>query len=272
MAYEKEHINYFVSTSVNNCFVACTERIEDTIVPGKTRTIEVRVETEINDENTNGAVSKATWQDGKGLHWATGEAAVFGLADNKGSNNNAESFTLGTDGTASFTGSVAETASKFLPYYPKVEAASGHDGDLTINFPIASIQTQTEAGKVDVSADKIALTGVHPIELGDQTSYSAAMTMQSSMVRFIIYSSKGSTDAVKSVSLTTSENAKISGLWVVVQPWNGESRAFIAGDQKSSVTVNLGTAYNLEGVTDKDDASGIYMGVCPAKPRVALMW
>lgn len=91
------------------------------------------------------------------------------------------------------------------------------------------------------------------------------MTMQSSMVRFIIYSSKGSTDAVKSVSLTTSENAKISGLWVVVQPWNGESRAFIAGDQKSSVTVNLGTAYNLEGVTGKDDASGIYMGVCPAK-------
>ena len=91
------------------------------------------------------------------------------------------------------------------------------------------------------------------------------MTMQSSMVRFIIYSSNGSTDAVKSVSLTTSENAKISGLWVVVQPWNGESRAFIAGDQKSSVTVNLGTAYNLEGVTGKDDASGIYMGVCPAK-------
>lgn len=255
-------LSALLSTTV---FVACTERIEDTIVPGKTRTIEVRVETEINDENTNGAVSKATWQDGKGLHWVTGEAAVFGLADNNGSNNNAESFTLGTDGTASFTGSVAETASKFLPYYPKVEAASGHDGDLTINFPIASIQTQTEAGKVDVSADKIALTGVHPIELGDQTSYSAAMTMQSSMVRFIIYSSNGSTDAVKSVSLTTSENAKISGLWVVVQPWNGESRAFIAGDQKSSVTVNLGTAYNLEGVTGKDDASGIYMGVCPAK-------
>lgn len=255
-------LSALLSTTV---FVACTERIEDTIVPGKTRTIEVRVETEINDENTNEAVSKATWQDGKGLHWATGEAAVFGLADNKGSNNNAESFTLGTDGTASFTGSVAEIASKFLPYYPKVGAASGHDGDLTINFPIASIQTQTEAGKVDVSADKIALTGVSPIELGAQTSYSAAMTMQSSMVRFIIYSSNGSTDAVKSVSLTTSENAKISGLWVVVQPWNGESRAFIAGDQKSSVTVNLGTAYNLEGVTGKDDASGIYMGVCPAK-------
>ena len=255
-------LSALLSTTV---FVACTERIEDTIVPGKTRTIEVRVETEINDENTNGAVSKATWQDGKGLHWATGEAAVFGLADNKGSNNNAESFTLGTNGTASFTGSVAETASKFLPYYPKVGAAVGNDGDLTINFPIASIQTQTEAGKVDVSADKIALTGVSPIELEAQTSYSAAMTMQSSMVRFIIYSSKGSTDAVKSVSLTTSENAKISGLWVVVQPWNGESRAFIAGDQKSSVTVNLGTAYNLEGVTGKDDASGIYMGVCPAK-------
>lgn len=255
-------LSALLSTTV---FVACTERIEDTIVPGKTRSIEVRVETEINDENTNGAVSKATWQDGKGLHWATGEAAVFGLADNKGSNNNAESFTLGTDGTASFTGSVAETASKFLPYYPKVGAAGGNDGDLTINFPIASIQTQTEAGKVDVSADKIALTGVSPIDLGDQTSYSAAMTMQSSMVRFIIYSSKGSTDAVKSVSLTTSENAKISGLWVVVQPWNGESRAFIAGDQKSSVTVNLGTAYNLEGVKGKDDASGIYMGVCPAK-------
>lgn len=255
-------LSALLSTTV---FVACTERIEDTIVPGKTRTIEVRVETEINDENTNGAVSKATWQDGKGLHWATGEAAVFGLADNKGSNNNAESFTLGTDGTASFTGSVAETASKFLPYYPKVGAAGGNDGDLTINFPIAPIQTQTEAGKVDVSANKIALTGVSPIELGAQTSYSAAMTMQSSMVRFIIYSSKGSTDAVKSVSLTTSENAKISGLWVVVQPWNGESRAFIAGDQKSSVTVNLGTAYNLEGVTGKDDASGIYMGVCPAK-------
>ena len=255
-------LSALLSTTV---FVACTEGIEDTIVPGKTRTIEVRVETEINDENTNGAATKATWQDGKGLHWATGEAAVFGLADNKGSNNNAESFTLGTDGTASFTGSVAETASKFLPYYPKVGAAGGNDGDLTINFPIASIQTQTEAGKVDVSADKIALTGVSPIELEAQTSYSAAMTMQSSMVRFIIYSSKGSTDAVKSVSLTTSENAKISGLWVVVQPWNGESRAFIAGDQKSSVTVNLGTAYNLEGVTGKDDASGIYMGVCPAK-------
>lgn len=255
-------LSALLSTTV---FVACTERIEDTIVPGKTRTIEVRVETEINDENTNGAVSKATWQDGKGLHWATGEAAVFGLADDKGSNNNAESFTLGTDGTASFTGSVAETASKFLPYYPKVGSAGGNDGDLTINFPIAPIQTQTEAGKVDVSADKIALTGVSPIELGAQTSYPAAMTMQSSMVRFIIYSSKGSTDAVKSVSLATSENAKISGLWVVVQPWNGESRAFIAGDQKSSVMVNLGTAYNLEGVTGKDDASGIYMGVCPAK-------
>ena len=51
-------LSALLSTTV---FVACTERIEDTIVPGKTRTIEVRVETEINDENTNEAVSKATW-------------------------------------------------------------------------------------------------------------------------------------------------------------------------------------------------------------------
>ena len=246
--------------------VACTEKIEDgATLSGEARTIEVSVDVDIDGVNHAGVPSKATWADGEGLQWASDESGAFGLADDKGTNGNAESFSLGSDGRATFTGSVDEAATRFLPYYPKVGAAGGNSGDITVNFPIASVQTQTEAGVVDVSSDRIALTGVAPVTLGAEVSYSATMKMQSSMARFIIYSTTGSSESVKSVSLTVPDDVKISGLWVVVQPWNGESRAFVAGDQESTVTVNLTAPYDLSGIVTKDDAQGIYMGLCPAK-------
>ena len=242
---------------------SCTEKLDETpSAPSQEsfRTINVRASIESGDQST-----KTLWKDGEGLRWSESDGSLFGLVDNKGTNKLVESFSINSDGTASFTGTVASDAAHFFTYYPKVDAAGGGDGDLTINFPIAAVQTQQAAGTVDLSSGMLALVGKAPVELGESTDYSAAMELQSSLARFIIYSAKGCSDKVKSVSFASSNNVNINGLWVVVKMWKGEGRSFLAGDQKSKTTVNLETAYDLSGVTSKETASGIYMGLCPAK-------
>ena len=241
---------------------SCTEKLDEApAAPSQDsfRTINVRASFESGKEST-----KTLWKDGEGLHWAESDGSLFGLVDNKGTNNVVESFSINSDGTASFTGKVAADAAHFFTYYPKVEAAGGGEGDLTINFPIAAVQTQQTAGTVDLSSNMLALVGKAPVELGESTDYSAAMELQSSLVRFIIYSAKGCSDKVKSVTLAASGNVNINGFWVVVKIWAGGGRSFLAGDQKSKTTVNLETAYDLTGVTSQETASGIYMGLCPA--------
>ena len=241
---------------------SCTEKLDEApAAPSQDsfRTINVRASLESGEQST-----KTLWKDGAGLRWSEFDGSLFGLIDNKGTNKVVESFSINSDGTASFKGTVAADAAHFFAYYPKVEAAGGGDGDLTINFPIAALQTQQIAGTVDLSSNMLALVGKAPVELGESTDYSAAMELQSSLARFIIYSEKGCSDKVKSVTLASSNNVNINGLWVVIKMWNGEGRSFLAGDQKSKTTVNLETAYDLTGVTSQETASGIYMGLCPA--------
>lgn len=241
---------------------SCSEKLDETpAAPSQEsfRTINVRASFESGEEST-----KTIWKDGEGLHWSKSDGSLFGLIDNKGTNKLVESFSINSDGTASFAGTVAPDAAHFFTYYPKVEAADCKEGDLTINFPIAAVQTQQTAGTVDLSSGKLALVGKAPVKLGESTEYSAAMDLQSSLARFIIYSAKGSSDKVKSVTLSASGNVNINGLWVVVRKWAGDGYSSIAGDQKSKTTVNLDTPYDLSGVTSQETASGIYMGLCPA--------
>ena len=241
---------------------SCTEKLDeapDAPAQDSFRTINVRASLESGEQST-----KTLWKDGEGLRWSESDGSLFGLIDNKGTNKLVESFSINPDGTASFAGTVAADAAHFFTYYPKVDAAGGGDGDLTINFPIAAVQTQQTAGTVDLSSGKLALVGKAPVELGESTDYSAAMELQSSLARFIIYSAKSCSDKVKSVTLSSSGNVNINGLWVTIKMWNGEGRSFLAGDQKSKTTVNLDTPYDLSGVTSQETASGIYMGVCPA--------
>lgn len=241
---------------------SCTEKIGESSLnerPEALRTIKVRASLDSDDAST-----KTLWKDGEGLQWTESDGSLLGLVDDKGTNKAVESFSINVDGTASFDGTVAADATHFFAYYPKVESAGGGAGDLTINFPISAQQRQSAAGSIDLSSGMMALVGKAPVELGDGVEYSAGMELQSSLARFIIYSGKGSSDKVKSVSLKSSGNVNISGLWVVIKTWNGEGRSFIAGDQKSKTTVSLETFYDLSGVTSQETALGIYMGLCPA--------
>lgn len=241
---------------------SCTEKLDEApAAPSQDsfRTINVLASLESGEQST-----KTLWKDGEGLHWSESDGSLLGLIDDKGTNKVVESFSINSDGTASFTGTVAADAAHFFTYYPKVDAAGGGEGDLTINFPIAAVQTQQTAGAVDLSSGKLALVGKAPVELGESSDYSAAMELQSSLARFIIYSGKGCSDKVKSVTLSASGNVNINGQWVVVKIWAGGGRSFFGGDQTSKTTVNLENEYDLSGVTSQETASGIYMGLCPA--------
>jgi hypothetical protein len=242
-------------------FAACSEKL-DPAAQNATRTIKVTANVEL--EEAGSAVStRANWTDGKGLQWEESDATKLGLIDNKSTINASTTMTIATDGTAVFTGEVNAEATKFLATYPKVNAGV-NDGCSTIYFNIASAQTQAEAGAMKSADGKVAMVGKAPIDLSSEvTEYSASMRMISSLARFLVYSTEGKTDKVKSVSVTSDQ--AISGARVAIVNWSNEgNREFNGGDVSKTATVSLTEQFDLNGITSKDDTKGIYLGLIPA--------
>ncbi len=239
----------------------CSEKLDSTLSEDNRRVVTISTEALIADDS--GAQSKATWEDGKGLQWdASSDATALGLADNAGSNTASTALTIASDGRATFTGEVSGSATKLLAYYPKAEAKLTSES-ATLKFNISTEQTQSAAGKMDSSEGRLLLVGKAPIDLGTSSSYSASMRMISSLARFLVYSSEGKTDQVKSVSVTS--DAVIAGDRVALVNWTNEGNSESAGSYGAKTAmVTLSAPLDLTGITSKADAKGIYLGVLPA--------
>ncbi len=239
------------------------QMVDEPVVKDATRTVKVSAKAEIDVDGTPSVSSKATWKDGEGLQWDDADATKLGLVDNKGGINASTDLNIASDGTAVFTGEVGAEATKFLATYPKT-GAGANDGCSTIYFSVASAQAQAAAGKMESADGKVLLVGSAPIELSSSVSeYSASMRMISSLARFLVYSSEGKTDKVKSVSVDS--DAPIGGTRVAIVNWTNEGNyEFNGGEVTKNVKVSLTEPFDLSGITSKDDTKGIYMGLIPA--------
>ncbi len=243
-------------------FASCSSKLDEPAVKDATRTVRITAGVELEDSGS-AASTKANWADGKGLQWDEADATKLGLIDNKGGVNASTALSIADDDTAVFTGEVTADATKFIASYPKVNAGA-NDGCATIYFNIASAQSQTAAGAMESTDGKALFVGSAPIELSSTVSeYSASMRMISSLVRFLVYSSEGKTDKVKSVSVTS--DADIAGARVAIVNWtNEDNREFNGGDVSKTAVVTLAQEFDLGGITSKDDTKGIYLGLIPA--------
>ena len=242
-------------------FAACSEKIDEPASQNATRTIKVTANVEL-DESGSDVSTRANWVDFKGLQWEESDATKLGLIDDKNGINASTAMTIATDGTAVFTGEVKDEATKFLASYPKVNAGV-NDGCSTIYFNIASAQTQAAAGAMESADGKVAMVGKAPIELSSATEYSASMRMISSLARFLVYSTEGKTDKVKSVSVTSDQN--IAGARVAIVNWSNEGNyEFNGGEVSKTATVTLTEQFDLNGITSMDNTKGIYLGLIPA--------
>lgn len=254
----------FALLAVAGTVAGCSDKMDEPVAKDSTRTIKVAASVSL--ENDAAVASKANWEDGKGLQWESSDATKLGLIDNKGTVNASTDLTIATDGTAVFTGEVNSEATKFLASYPKVNAGV-NDGCSTIYFNIAPAQTQAAAGEMDGADGKVAMVGKAPIELsGEVSEYSASMRMISSLARFLVYSSNGKTDKVKSVSVAS--DVVISGARVAIVNWSNEGNyEFNGGEVSKAATVTLSEQFDLSGVTSKDNTKGIYLGLIPATSK-----
>ncbi len=244
-------------------FASCSDKLDKPVAQDATRTIKITANMEL--EGFGPAVyTKANWADGKGLQWDASDATKLGLIDNKGSYNASTVLTIASDGTAVFTGEVNSEATKFFATYPKASNAGANDGCATIYFNIASAQSQAAAGEMESADGKAVFVGTAPIELSSSvTEYSASMRMLSSLARFLVYSTEGKTDKVKSVALTS--DAAVAGLRVSIVNWTNEGNYEFNGEEVAkTATVTLDEEFDLSGITSKDDTKGIYLGLIPA--------
>ena len=242
----------------------CSEKLDSPASDGAKRTVSISPEVIITYDSP--ATSKATWEDGRGLQWdASSDAKKLGLADNGGSSSASTALNVATDGRATFTGEVSTGATKLLAYYPSTATAKFASESVTLAFNVSTEQTQAEAGKSDTTV--FLAVGSAPIDLStDAPSYSASMRMISSLARFLVYSSNGKTDKVKSVSVTS--DVVISGARVAIVNWSNEGNyEFNGGEVSKTATVTLSEQFDLSGVTSKDNTKGIYLGLIPATSK-----
>lgn len=240
--------------------VACTEAPEETPVTnnGELKEITLKV--------TNDVITKTIYTDGAGLHWdAENDGTKFGVADNTNGSHTSTAIAVAVDGTATITCGVAAGATKIYPIYPKLDNLGVNEGCATAYFQIHAAQTQAVAGVMESGDGKLAMTTAEPLEVTEgSNTYNAKMVNHSAIARFIIYSTSGVEDKVKSVKFEAVTAERINGKLIAICNWNDAAANYHFGaDGNKSTTVTLDTAYDLNGINTKENAKGIYMGVIP---------
>lgn len=240
--------------------VACTEAPEETPVTnnGELKEITLKV--------TPDVITKTIYTDGAGLHWdAENDGTKFGVADNTNGSHISTAIAVAGDGTATITCGVAAGATKIYPIYPKLDNLGVNEGCATAYFPIHAAQTQAVAGIMESGDGKLAMTTAEPLEVTEgSNTYNAKMVNHSAIARFIIYSTSGVEDKVKSVKFEAVTAERINGKLIAICNWNDAAANYYYGAEgNKSTTVTLDTAYDLNGINTKENAKGIYMGVIP---------
>lgn len=240
--------------------VACTEAPEETPVTnnGELKEITLKV--------TPDVITKTIYTDGAGLHWdAENDGTKFGVADNTNGSHISTAIAVAEDGTATITCGVAAGATKIYPIYPKLDNLGVNEGCATAYFQIHAAQTQAVAGVMESGDGKLAMTTAEPLEVTEgSNTYNAKMVNHSAIARFIIYSTSGVEDKVKSVKFEAVTAERINGKLIAICNWNdAPANHWFGAEGNKSTTVTLDTAYDLNGINTKESAKGIYMGVIP---------
>ena len=238
----------------------------DVINPDGTRTITVKIAQ---------PVTESQWEDGEGFNWYSEAGTSFGIFTDKDGDENLKSSAVGMNGKdITVTATVPVGAEKAVFYYPFSIAYSQGRSTTTPNtyfgFLEMANQVQTEAGSMDFDVEGVngnmGLVSSAVLDLTSTSSpFEVTMTPIVALVRFIIYSSTGSSASVKSITLTAdSATNKLNGQENVAFNFStGAISTFCSAAGTLSNKVTLTNAFSLSGVTSASKSSGIYMTIQP---------
>ena len=238
----------------------------DVINPDGTRTITVKIAQ---------PVTESQWEDGEGFNWYSEAGTSFGIFTDNDGDENLKSSAVGMNGKdITVTATVPVGAEKAVFYYPFSIAYSQGRSTTTPNtyfgFLEMANQVQTEAGSMDFDVEggngNMGLVSSAVLDLTSTSSpFEVTMTPIVALVRFIIYSSTGSSASVKSITLTAdSATNKLNGQENVAFNFStGAISTFCSAAGTLSNKVTLTNAFSLSGVTSASKSSGIYMTIQP---------
>lgn len=215
---------------------------ENPSVPDKTPET-VTVEVSLDDA----AVKSFT--DSEGLRWQAGDRLVCsGGIDLTSEALKAEDITGdGTKAVFTFDGSLTSEDRKVWFHSTTCNSA-------TVEFP--DRQTQSAAG--EMNPEYIFLhSGTEVMDIHKGEELHIGMKIAGSIFRFIPYTAEYNDEKI--VSVTLSSSSPLAGT-VEYNRVEGTYKA-VAEGSPASVTVSLGTALSLDGVTSMDSGKGIYMAV-----------
>lgn len=216
--------------------------VDNPSVPDKTPET-VTVEVSLDDA----AVKSFT--DSEGLRWQAGDRLVCsGGIDLTSEALKAEDITGdGTKAVFTFDGSLTSEDRKVWFHSTTCNSA-------TVEFP--DRQTQSAAG--EMNPEYIFLhSGTEAMDIHKGEELHIVMKIAGSIFRFIPYTAEYNDEKI--VSVTLSSSSPLAGT-VEYNRVEGTYKA-VAEGSPASVTVSLGTALSLDGVTSMDSGKGVYMAV-----------
>lgn len=228
--------------------VACAEEPQDEPIVEHPTTKELTFTTEATTPD-----SRVLFADGEGLAWENADLTNMAVCYNKGEAWAHTCSTSGAinEGVASFTATVDAESVFAYCYYPYAENSAT---DATFAYNFAAALTQSEAG---TTTDLRLASDVISIE-GEATSVSAQFRVVGSLLRYFIYAAE-STESVQSVALKAS--APVAGTYTYDL---ATAEGVVGGTTSNEVTVTLGTALSLDGITAADKAKSVFMPIVPA--------
>ena len=210
---------------------------------------------------------RATLSVASGFRWDSGadgtHFGVFTDADNYAASTG---MSIGVDKRADVTVSVEGTPTLAYLFYGYFYNPTHNAATPDAWFNMASSQSQTDAGSLDNTTDKIILSSEPVSVSGGETDVQVDFNMLTSFISFNIYASEGSDVTVSQVSFAAdavADSKNLSGKAHVIFPFNAS--AYIAGtaDGTNTATVSLSNSYSLSSVTNKASASPVFLGVMP---------
>ncbi|MBQ8271662.1 MAG: hypothetical protein IJZ09_01450 [Tidjanibacter sp.] len=228
--------------------VACAEEPQDEPIVEHPTTKDMTFTTEAATPD-----SRVLFADGEGLAWENADLTKMAVCYDEAGAWKHTCSTSGAinEGTATFTATVDAESVFAYCYYPYAENSAT---DAIFAYDFAAALTQSEAGRT--TALRLA-SGVIDIE-GEVTNVTAQFHNVGSLLRYFIYAAE-SDEKVESVALEAT--APIAGTYTYnLATAEGE----IGGTTSNEVTVTLGTALSLEGITAADKAKSVFMPIVPA--------
>ena len=227
--------------------VACAEEPQDEPIVEHPTTKDLTITTEATTPD-----SRVLFADGEGFAWENADLTKMAVCYNEELLWKHTCSTSGAinEGIASFTATVNAESVFAYCYYPYAE---NNATDSTFAYNFAANVAQSEAGKT--TALRLA-SDVISIE-GEANNVTAQFRIVGSLLRYFIYAEE-SDEKVESVALKAT--SPIAGSYT----YNlASAEGTVGGNTSNEVTVTLGTALSLDGITAADKAKSVFMPIVP---------